>query len=67
MAWMWRYLDQAGEPVEGPTEVFGSQSDAESWLGQCWRELSEKGVTTVRLVEDDRQEYEMSLRPTGAN
>ncbi|BCJ36236.1 hypothetical protein Athai_37390 [Actinocatenispora thailandica] len=67
MAWMWRYLDQAGEPAEGPGEVFGSQSDAESWLGQCWRELSEQGVVTVRLVEDDRLEYEMSLRPTTAS
>ncbi len=61
MAWMWRYQDAAGEPTTGPGEAFGSQSDAESWLGQSWRELSEKGVATVRLVEDDRVEYEMSL------
>lgn len=63
MAWMWRYLDAAGEETTGPGEVFGSQGDAESWLGQSWRELAEAGVVTVRLLEDDRQEYEMSLRP----
>ncbi|MGA8117966.1 MAG: hypothetical protein WCA46_30390 [Actinocatenispora sp.] len=63
MAWMWRYLDAAGESATGPGEVFGSQSDAESWLGQSWRELSERGVATVRLVEDDRVEYDMALRP----
>lgn len=64
MAWTWRYLDAAGEPVVGPDEAFGSQADAESWLGQSWRELSDAGVATVQLLEDDRVEYAMSLRPS---
>ena len=64
MAWTWRYLDAAGEPMVGPDEVFGSQADAESWLGQSWRELSDAGVATVQLLEDDRMEYSMSLRPS---
>ncbi|MGC4805663.1 hypothetical protein [Micromonospora sp. DT233] len=63
MAWSWRYEDANGEAVEGPTETFGSQADAESWIGQTWRELAASGVTTVVLVEDDRVDYRMSLQP----
>lgn len=63
MAWSWRYQDADGADATGPGEVFGSQADAESWLGQSWRELSEQGIATVSLVEDDRVEYVMSLRP----
>jgi len=63
MAWMWRYLDADGQATAGPGETFASQADAESWLGQTWRELSDTGVATVRLLDDDRTEYEMSLRP----
>ena len=51
--------------MTGPTETFGSQADAESWLGQSWRDLAAAGVTTVVLVEDDRVEYRMSLLPAG--
>ena len=49
--------------MAGPTETFGSQADAESWIGQAWRELAAAGVTSVILVEDDRVEYRMSLLP----
>ncbi|MGH3713459.1 MAG: hypothetical protein ACRDT4_08390 [Micromonosporaceae bacterium] len=63
MPWTWRYEDADGEPAAGPVEVFASQSDAESWLGQEWRELAESGVAKVTLLEDDRAEYDMSLLP----
>jgi hypothetical protein len=63
MAWSWRYEDADGAPAQGPTETFSSQADAESWIGQTWRQLAASGVTTVTLVEDDRVEYRMSLRP----
>ncbi|BCJ61057.1 hypothetical protein [Micromonospora endophytica] len=63
MAWSWRYEGANGEPAEGPAESFGSQADAESWIGQTWRELATSGVTSVALVEDDRVEYRMSLLP----
>ena len=43
--------------------VIASQADAESWLGQAWRELAAAGVTKVSLVEDDRVDYQMSLTP----
>ncbi len=64
MPWTWRYEDAAGAPVSGPAEVFGSQSDAESWLGQSWRELLSDGVSAVSLLEDERTEYRMSLQPS---
>jgi hypothetical protein len=63
MAWSWRYEGVGGEPVNGPTETFSSQADAESWIGQMWRELATAGVTSVILVEDDRVDYRMSLLP----
>lgn len=63
MAWSWRYESTNGESVEGPAESFASQADAESWIGQTWRELAASGVTSVALVEDDRVEYRMSLLP----
>jgi len=65
MAWTWRYEDAQGGIVEGPTEAFASQSDAESWVGQSWRELAARGVAQVALYEDSRLEYRMSLAPAG--
>ncbi|MEE6260495.1 hypothetical protein [Plantactinospora sonchi] len=64
MPWSWRYEGADGAPVSGPAEAFSSQADAESWIGQTWRELAASGVATVLLVEDDRVEYRMSLQPT---
>ncbi|MBB5869495.1 hypothetical protein F4553_002874 [Allocatelliglobosispora scoriae] len=61
MAWSWRYEDADGKSIEGPTESFGGQADAESWLGQSWRELVESGAVTAILVDDERVEYKMSL------
>ncbi|MBQ1072895.1 hypothetical protein KBX06_06930 [Micromonospora sp. C31] len=63
MAWSWRYEGANGDAVEGPAESFSSQADAESWIGQAWRELAASGVTSVALVEDDRVDYRMSLLP----
>ncbi len=63
MPWSWRYENVDGQPVAGPTETFSSQADAESWIGQEWRQLAEQGVAGVVLVEDDRVDYRMSLLP----
>jgi hypothetical protein len=63
MPWSWRYEGTDGSAVAGPAETFGSQADAESWIGQAWRELAASGVSSVVLVEDDRVEYRMSLLP----
>jgi hypothetical protein len=65
MAWTWRYEDGEGHPVEGPSEAFTSQADAESWIGQTWRDLVATGVSSATLLEDDRVEYRMSLLGAG--
>jgi hypothetical protein len=65
MVWAWRYEGANGQSQPGSSESFPSQSDAESWLGQSWRELVAAGVVTAILVEDDRTEYKMSLLPAG--
>jgi hypothetical protein len=61
MAWRWTY------GVAGATETsdgFPSQADAEAWLGEAWRDLQERGVPEVTLLEDDRVVYgPMSLDP----
>ncbi len=36
---------------------FPHQADAETWLGETWRELREQGVASVTLFEDDREVY----------
>lgn len=61
MAWSWRYEAEDGRGDAGGSEPFSSQSDAESWLGQAWRDLVANGVVTAVLLEDDRVEYRMSL------
>lgn len=45
---------------------FPTQSDAETWIGEQWRELLSSGVHAVVLVEDGRVVYgPMDLHPTG--
>jgi hypothetical protein len=61
MAWIWRYEVPDGsmaapEGLAAP-EAFPSQSDAESFIGESWRELLEAGVAQVTLFEDDRKVY----------
>lgn len=63
MPWSWRYEGADGQTVAGPAETFGSQADAESWIGQTWRELAAGGIGSVVLLEDERVEYRMSLLP----
>jgi hypothetical protein len=65
MSWVWRYEGANGQKQAGSSELFPSQSDAESWLGQTWRDLVASGVVTAVLVEDERVEYRMSLLPAG--
>jgi hypothetical protein len=68
MSWTWRYEASDGTvvtPAEAPeAEVFPTQSDAETWLGENWRELLSAGVEQVSLLEAGRVVYgPMSLRP----
>lgn len=60
MSFTWRFETSEDKPVEGadlPAERFPTQADAESWIGEVWRELLDKGVDQVRLVEGDRDVY----------
>ncbi|CAM3287369.1 hypothetical protein ACH4LN_23315 [Streptomyces albus] len=59
MAWTWRFEKADGtetEPAVQPEE-FPTQSDAESWLGEVWRELLEGGTDQVTLQEDGSTVY----------
>lgn len=58
MAWVWRLQDAAGTELTGPASPqHASQSDAESWLGEQWRELAEHGVAQVSLLDDGTLVY----------
>lgn len=56
MAWTWLYVSPAA-PEPGRSEEFPTQGDAESWIGETWRELAADGVEAVTLFEDDRDVY----------
>jgi hypothetical protein len=64
--WTWLFLDAHGNPVEStsvPSTPFPTQSDAENYLGESWRELLAAGVEAVTLRENDTVVYgPMSLR-----
>lgn len=68
MSFSWRFETNDNESVDAPglpTERFPTQADAESWIGEAWRDLLEQGVDQVRLHEGDREVYgPMSLHPT---
>lgn len=68
MAWTWRYEGEDGTAIERPevpaSEQFPTQGDAETWIGEVWRDLLATGVAQVTLLEDDRRVYgPMSLHP----
>ena len=67
MSFSWRYESIDGSDVAAaglPQERFPTQADAESWIGESWRELLDGGVDQVSLLEGDRVVYgPMSLHP----
>jgi hypothetical protein len=66
MAWTWRLETADNKPVGMEFEVpeFSSQSDAESWLGEVWRQLADAGAEQATLLDDGRLVYgPMSLSP----
>ncbi|MFF2810484.1 hypothetical protein ACFVT2_25600 [Streptomyces sp. NPDC058000] len=59
MAWTWRFEKADGSeavPTVEPEE-FTTQGDAESWVGEQWRDLRDGGVDQVRLFEDSTEIY----------
>ncbi|MCF3104207.1 hypothetical protein IPZ58_21815 [Streptomyces roseoverticillatus] len=64
MAWTWRFETADGTetaPAVEPEE-FSTQGDAESWIGEVWKDLLDGGAEQVTLFEDDTEIYRMSLR-----
>ncbi len=65
--WFWRLEASDGSPVgSGCSQSFPSQSDAETWIGESWRDLLDSGVHQVVLLEEQREVYgPMGLHPEG--
>ena len=65
--WTWSYEAADGSPMTGEGlsgTAFPTQSDAESWFGEVWHELAERGVAGVTLHRDGEKVYgPMSLEP----
>ena len=59
MSWTWRIETSDGSPADLDFEVpeVSSQSDAESWLGEVWRDLAEAGAEQATLLDDDHVVY----------
>ncbi|MGL5825812.1 MAG: hypothetical protein ACRCYU_13540 [Nocardioides sp.] len=67
LTWWWGLADPAGTSVQVDSAYhkrFPNQADAESWVGEFWRDLVAMGVDSVRLMDGEREVYgPMSLRP----
>jgi hypothetical protein len=67
MTWTWQLEKEDGTVITSrglPKESWGSQGDAESWIGENWRTLLDAGVDQVSLLNEGRVEYgPMSLHP----
>lgn len=58
MSWSWRLEGVDGVALDTPASPpHQNQSDAESWLGEQWRELADAGVVQVTLLEDAVEIY----------
>ncbi|MDQ2797465.1 MAG: hypothetical protein M3Y06_09935 [Actinomycetota bacterium] len=62
MTWTWRLEQPDGSALpdlrNGPDNPpHSNQSDAESWLGENWRELADAGVAGVTLCSDGTKVY----------
>jgi hypothetical protein len=64
VSWTWQYQTADGTPLDAEAlttapavEIFPSQSDAESWLGEVWKELLHAGVEQVVLQDGERIVY----------
>ncbi|TMK85410.1 MAG: hypothetical protein E6G44_07250 [Actinobacteria bacterium] len=59
---VWHYLDQTGGEL-GASDPFPDQDAAEGWMGEAWRDLRDRGVEEVVLVDERRSQrvYRMGL------
>ncbi len=69
MGWTWQLHRAAGagdpQAAAQPAGGFPTQAEAETWVGEVWRDLLDEGVDAVTLYEDQRLVYgPMSLHPS---
>ena len=64
MGWTWQmHAGDEGRVVADPEAVpqpaggFPSQGEAETWVGEVWRELLAEGIDAVSLLEEGRLVY----------
>lgn len=58
LSWRWRFEADDGSELDEPVSPpHGNQSDAESWLGEQWRDLASAGVAQVSLFDGDERVY----------
>lgn len=58
MTWTWRLEAADGTELSTPSSPgHPNQSDAESWLGESWRQLAAAGVAGVTLLHDGKKVY----------
>jgi hypothetical protein len=58
----WRYLDGNGEEL-GSSDLFADRESAESWMGEAWPDLLDRGVEEVVLMDEatNRRVFRMGL------
>jgi hypothetical protein len=58
----WTYLDETGAEV-GRSDRFEDPEAAEEWIGVAWKDLAERGIEQVELIDRvrDRRVYRMGL------
>ncbi|MFK4068066.1 hypothetical protein [Streptomyces sp. NPDC029674] len=58
-AWTWLFEKADGTEVQPAVqpEEFTTQGDAESWVGEYWKELAAGGADQVTLFEDANKIY----------
>ena len=61
MAFSWRVTPPELFVAPDSAASFASQSDAESWLGENWRDMAAAGVVEVTLLDGITALYDMSL------
>jgi hypothetical protein len=59
MTWTWRFEKADGTEVQPAVrpEEFTTQGDAESWLGEAWKDLVKGGADQVVLFEGGAKVY----------
>ncbi len=59
MAWTWRFekTDGTEVPPAVEPEEFPTQGDAESWVGEVWKDLLAGGADQVTLFDGDTMIY----------